>query len=524
MSTIDITPAIEDIEAEDTITAEAELAEEADSTEDEQDASIEDIEPEEDLVAVRLDPRTVRIEANVRTTVVVSNDMLKSVKRHGVIIPVLGYYDADGQPVIRDGQRRILATIKAGRASLPAYLVPSKDEKRLRIIQQMIANMYREGLTDADEAAALHELTLDGMTPTMIASELTYKPARVKAALAVAENETATKAVTQHQLTLDQAATLIEFDDDAKSVKSLRETAQRNPGDFAHAAQRLRDKRATARQIAELVEGFTSRGITVVPWPHREDKDTVPVSDLTEHDGTALTPDSYEGRGGYRVAVHEQWGEIEVGHFVNDWKKWGLKKRRANGTAVTPWTDAEKQERRELIANNKAWDSAEVVRRDWLAGFLARKTTPKNAALFAATALASEAFSGRLREALGDHHATACVLLGVEYRWGAAHPLTGLAEAGRVNTALLAVVVGALEAGTSRNTWRTPGHADVAYFTALTEWGYALSDVEGIVLGIQPEPVADEDGDAEEESDTEPDGEADDESESEQGEQEYEAA
>ncbi|MBX3099511.1 MAG: hypothetical protein KF761_08010 [Salinibacterium sp.] len=523
MSTIDITPAIEDIEAEDTITTEAALAEGTDPA--------EDIEPEEDLVAVRLDPRTVRIEANVRSTVVVSNDMLKSVKRHGVVIPVLGYYDADGQPVIRDGQRRILATIKAGRASLPAYLVPSKDDKRLRIIQQMIANMYREGLTDADEAAALHELTLDGMTPTMIASELTYKPARVKAALAVAENETATKAVTQHQLTLDQAATMIEFDDDAKAVKSLRETAQRNPSDFAHAAQRLRDKRATARQIAELAEGFTSRGITVVSWPDWEDKDTVPLSDLTEHDGTALTADSYEGRGGHRVAIRDSWNGIEVSHFVNDWKKWGLKKRRANGTAVTPWTDAEKKERRELIANNKAWNSAEVVRRDWLAGFLARKTTPKNAALFAATALASEAFSGRLREALGDHHATACALLGVEYRWGAAHPLTGLAEAGRVNTVLLAVVVGALEAGTSRNTWRTPGHADVAYFTALTEWGYPLSDVEGIVLGIKPQLVADEDEDAEGEPDIEPgshegdDFEADDESDDgSESEQEFDAA
>ena len=509
MGIIDITPTIEDTEAVDI---------EADTTEGEPgepDESIEDIEPEEDLVAVRLDPRTVRIEANVRTTVVVSADMLKSVKRHGVVVPVLGYYAADGQPVIRDGQRRILAAIKAGRVSLPAYLVPSKDEKRLRIIQQMIANMYREGLTDADEAAALHELTLDGMTPTMIASELTYKPARVKAALAVAENETATKAVTQHQLTLDQAATLIEFEDDPHAVKALRDSAKRNPGDFAHAAQRLRDKRVTARRIAELVEGFTSRGLTVVPWPHWDDKDTVPLSDLTEHDGTALTPEGYEGRGGYRVAVHEQWGEIEVGHFVGDWKKWGLKKRRANGTAVTPWTDAEKKERRELIANNKAWDSAEVVRRDWLAGFLARKTTPKNAALFAATVLASEAFSGRLREALGDHHATACGLLGVEYRWGAPHPLTGLAKAGRVNTVLLAVVVGALEAGTNRNTWRTPGHADVAYFTALTEWGYPLSDVEGIVLGIQP--VADADEDEERESDIDADADA-------ESEQEYDAA
>ena len=42
-------------------------------------------------------------------------------------------------------------------------------------------------------------------------------------------------------------------------------------------------------------------------------------------------------------------------------------------------SQAAKAERREVITNNKAWLSAEAVRREWLTTFLARKTPPKGA-------------------------------------------------------------------------------------------------------------------------------------------------
>src|SRR3546814_7483486 len=37
-----------------------------------------------------------------------------------------------------------------------------------------------------------------------------------------------------------------------------------------------------------------------------------------------------------------------------------------------------REERRRVIAYNKAWASAETVRREWLAGFVARKTAPRS--------------------------------------------------------------------------------------------------------------------------------------------------
>ena len=47
----------------------------------------------------------------------------------------------------------------------------------------------------------------------------------------------------------------------------------------------------------------------------------------------------------------------------------------------------------------------------------------------------------------------------------------------------LAVLLGAYEGGTSRDSWRRPTGDTIAYFTALRNWHYPLSDVEQLVLG-----------------------------------------
>ncbi len=440
------------------------------------------------IAVVQVNPNEVRVETNVRTRVVLGAAFVRTIKRHGVLLPVLGYFDEHGTIVIRDGQRRILGAIQAERPTVPAYLVPHRDENRLRIIQQMLANAHRESLTDSEEAAALHELTLEGLTPTMIAKELAVKPARVKAAVAVAQSEAATKAVARYEVTFDQALVLAEFEDDAEASKSLRRAAEHGEGDFAHEAQRQRDRKAERQEVEAIVADYTGRGYQQIAWPSYDDKDTVPFGELTFVDGTALTEDNYLGGNGHRFAVRNSWRGVDVGHFVTEWRKWGLKRRKADGTANTPWTDEQKAERRTLIANNKAWASAEVVRREWLARFLSRKTAPKNALAFLADTLIRN--GGYLNKALSEHHPLAGELLGVAKReWGKPDPLAVLIEQNptRTTTVLLAIAIAAHEAATSKSTWRYHDRDDVAYFTALSEWGYRLSDVEGIVLGIEPE-------------------------------------
>jgi len=49
------------------------------------------------------------------------------------------------------------------------------------------------------------------------------------------------------------------------------------------------------------------------------------------------------------------------------------------------------------------------------------------------------------------------------------------------------VVLGGIESGTSRNTWRSPDKNDAAYFRQLAAWGYTLSEVEQIVTDAHPQ-------------------------------------
>lgn len=443
-----------------------------------------------DTQAVQLqmvDAREVLIDANIRTNTKVDRPFVASIKRHGVIIPVLAHPAEDGRVWIEDGQRRILAAVEAERYEVPAYIVPEGDSEAMRIVRQLIANEHRAELDESERVAAWRQLELDGMSVTAIARAVGEKPKRVKAGLAVAASEAATKEVTEHQVTLDQALVLAEFEDDPDTAKQLRDTAQHNPSQFEHQAQRARDKRDERAAVEELIAHYTDQGYHRIEWPHWEDKTALPFRDLTMKDGTPITEDNYLGGDGHRYAIRESWNGFEVGHFVTDWRKWGLKKRKADGSVNMPWTDEQKAERRTLIANNKAWKSAEVVRREWLTNFLSRKTTPKGAQQFIAASVIDG--RGRLTSSIQEHHRLALDLLGLpDYSWSKTHPILAhiQQQPGRTMTALLAVTIAAHEEATGTHTWRNPSEDMADYFTALAEWGYNLSDVENIVLGIEP--------------------------------------
>lgn len=443
-----------------------------------------------------VDAREVIIDANVRTNIKIDRPFVASIKRYGVIVPVLAHPSADGRIRVEDGQRRILAAIDAERYEIPAYVVPENDTESLRIVRQLIANEHRAELDDAERVAAWQQLELDGMTPTAIARAVGEKPHRVKTGLAIAGNETAIKEIATHEVTFDQALTIAEFDDDPDAVTRLRDTARTNQEQFEHTAQRLRDARDEAAAIARAVADYEERDFEQIPWPAYDDKDTLPFSTLTFEDGTALTEDNYLGETGHRFAVRTTWRGIEVGHFVTGWRDCGLKKRKADGTPSLPWTDEQKAERRELIANNKAWESAEKVRRAWLATFLSRKTAPKDALAYIARSVITG--RGRFASEINDQHRLAAELLGLTRpEWGKTHPITAMIEHNptRTPTALLAIALAASENATSKETWRHPDPDAIAYLTALRSWGYALSDVENIVLGITSQGRRDTHGD-----------------------------
>ena len=166
-----------------------------------------------------------------------------------------------------------------------------------------------------------------------------------------------------------------------------------------------------------------------------------------------------------------------------------------NGAVADP--EAEKRERRKVLALNRLGEAAQGVRRVFVRDLLARKTPPKGAAMFVAKCLVSD---GYLLTNYKADEVTA-ELLGVEHIEGYASTRTlkgidklvdGLPAGGdnRAQVITLGLVLGALEARTPKDAWRNNPVSHIArafgpkeYLQFLADNGYALAPVEEIMTG-----------------------------------------
>ncbi|WP_454859657.1 ParB N-terminal domain-containing protein [Promicromonospora soli] len=444
-----------------------------------------------------LDPRTLLIETNVRAEANLTPRFLKSIRDNGVLIAILVQRTEQGLRV-RAGQRRTLAAIEVGLQAIPAMIVQGDEDQIRRLREQLAENYDREGLRPADYVAAFEQMSLLGVSAVDIANTTGHSTSDVKAALTVAKTKKAKAVQAKYDLTLDQAAVLAEFENDTEAVKALTEIAIKSPDRFAHAAQRRRDDRDAAARLAEAVKALADAGIKqVINW-NTEVKDNKAAQELDKlqtGEGNTLTPEAHAicpQRAAYIGTSYN--GDIHTRHVCLDYKAAGHKLNRTNANDTR--TEQEKQaasaERAEVITNNKAWKSAETVRREWLAQFAKRKTTPKDAATFLAGSLTADALS--IEKASLGAHGLACEWLGLKTTggWGSRQALTDLIAKVTPARALhiaLVLALAAVEERTGLHTWRRPG-TESRYLRALEGWGYNLSDVEQIARGPQENPAA----------------------------------
>ncbi|KAA2252354.1 hypothetical protein F0L68_35460 [Solihabitans fulvus] len=444
---------------------------------------------------LHVDPRTLVVEANVRTEARLDKDFVATIREHGVLTPIRAWRAQTGELTVVMGKRRTLGAIEAGCQTVPVHVVEAPSAEAARIVFQLIENDHRTALRDAERAQAYHQLSLLGMPAALIARRTCTHRKQVDTALRVGASELAAKAIDRFELTLDQAATLVEFEDDTEAVKALTVAAKKRPDQFEHIAQRLRDERRDTAARADLAAHLAEAGATVIDPISHDDHKARRLDELlvSQEVPSALTPDVHKDCPGDAAFVSEQgWGEHRtvVAVFVcRDWQAHGhmLRYPTATSGVKQPMTEADKLQRRTTIANNKAWDSAVAVRERWLTGFLAGKTPPKDAQRWIAVMLAKG--SHALRRAMEDGHATAAKLLRLRTKpatpAAGANPVSVAAsKAGpeRATMITLAVLLAGLEKAVTREAWRNPTEADRDYFTALQHWGYPLSDVEQLVI------------------------------------------
>lgn len=450
---------------------------------------------------VDADPRTLVVGANTRVDARLDKDFVASIRERGVLQPIVAYRGAGEQLIVVYGQRRTLAAIEADRPLVPVMVLAEPDDVD-RIVDQLAENDHRVGLHTSDRVAAYQQLAAIGVPAGEIARRTAQPEASVTAALAVASSDVARTAAAQHDLTLDQAAAVAEFDADAAAVQTLLSAAQR--GGFEHQLQRLRDDREMAAKRAALLEQLTGKGIAVVdrpPYNHARIKDLQYLL-VGKRNATEANHRKCPGHAAFLVETYTRDRNWAVQYACTNYPKHGHTLRHpGSGGGIQKAEDmtpeereAAAAERRDVVRSNKLWDSAEKVRRDFLRTLLARKVAPRGAAAFIATALASGDYA--ISSALGDGHPLAHELLGLtKPGYGEPKPIVGMvgkAGDGRALMLGLGLVLAAYEGSTSRQTWRSVNPGIARYLRYLEANGYELSDVERRACGEQPAAAGDE--------------------------------
>jgi ParB family chromosome partitioning protein len=490
----------------------------------------------------QLDPRTLLVDFNVRHATSADADLVASVAEHGVLVPIVAVRTDQGQVRVRMGHRRTLAAIQAECTTVPVVVVADEaiDDAGTvhRLVTQWAENEHRTGLTNAERVDVIGQLSAFGISPTQIARRTRASKAEVTAALAVTASELARAATARYDfLDLTQAATVAEFDTDPDAVAALVVAAR--DGRFDHVAQRLRDDRTAAANRATAADKLRETGMWVIDTPTNTDP-ALPVHRLVNADGTRPTVTEHAECPGHAVYIADRYGWVDPeGQPLSDeadgdeegdedddeeeaggagerqWQvapvpvfvctdptehghrdSWG---NSGGGTAdripVDQMTDEQREEaraqRRDVVESNKAWGSAETVRREWLRGLATRKTAPKGTATFIAAALARDA---DLLADVGGNHLAADLLGVTSGAYGRSGELAALVEKATDARALLltlVMVLAAYEARTDRNDWRSLRQSTGRYLTHLQGLGYALADVERRACGQDPLPSTD---------------------------------
>lgn len=446
---------------------------------------------------VHVDPSDLLLDTNVRTSVKIDADFKASIKSEGVLQPVVAVLTDDGLHV-RYGQRRTIAAAEVGEPAIPVYVV-SNDGEADRIVKQVIENSQRASITPAEELNAVQQLAMIGVKPTEIARRTRIKRKDVDAAIAIIGDDTAMRIAQDHTLTV--AGWCQEFAEDEATVGEILRLASAGGEDRArHYVERSRQARDDKTAYATAAALVTDQ--VVIARPSYSDQAT-PLNELVDGDRKDIDPDAHRACPGHAIVLDEievwtddeaaeESGPVDLEAAGRNWTLLayctnpttnGHQSRYSRGGAAqakdTDPKAKEKQaaERKRVIAGNKAWDAACIVRKEWVAKLLQRKAAPADAVLFALRAIAGRIDLGEGRQALRER-------VGAEGGYGAITVPDLTAPAAIM--ALLAYVLTALEAGTDRGDWRreaTPTGSTALYLKQLQTWGYTLSDAEIAATG-----------------------------------------
>lgn len=445
------------------------------------------------LATFRVDPRLLLVDENPRVSADPDDELLDSVRANGVLVPLLLRRDPTGGLLVVDGRRRLNAAIATDQTTVPVALLDEADTEAERLLDQLIANHARQGLTAGEEAAAYHKLVLFGVPVEVIARRTRSSLEVVSTALRVADSPAARQIATAVPAAdLTALAAVADLDESPELVERLEAAAVADPGKFRHELQKVLDEHAQARCRQEAIDALPAGTQVLAATDSPKIKRLYELA--TKKGAPEFTPETHAQCPGHAafVSVLFVWSDAgtkrepvaKVTWYCADWKKqdhfdrWAItsSSRPSSAEKSDEEREAAKLERRALIANNKAADTAVPVRRQFVTELLARKVLPKDAAVFVAGVIVN-----RFASFDADVRTLASTLA-----YGDANRPPDLATPDKALRWLVALAAAAVENDMPRDFWHKrnswAGGVRALYLHQLEAWGYTLADVEALAV------------------------------------------
>lgn len=448
-----------------------------------------------------LNPATLLVDVNIRADLGLDPAFLQSVDELGVLTPVVAVRAGDGIRV-RAGHRRTVAAVEVGLDSIPVLIVDD-DSDQDRIIDQIAENTQRAPLAPADLIGAVEQLALLGVPADRIARRTALTREHVATALAAAGKPGVLDTVTAAPgLTLEHAGWLAELDDDEDQRDWLAASFTGDLGRDRHLMEQARAQAVLSAAMAAAEQQLAAAGHTRHHGKVYDDPAAEYLPDLTDQARHTLTPDNHQSCPGHAYTLHDYrfasssapietpGGTVYARWLCTDWRSHGHLDRYASSPSPDAADIAARTEqRRTVIALNRAGDAALKVRRGWLTDFTRRRTPAKDHDRFmwegsARRHLASiqdvELGLGKVEQILGlpgRHTGQAFDT------WITRQPQTLLGHLS------VCARLWSYELRLDKSVWRA-GWPAAYYLTAIEGWGYTLSDVEQVCVGRLTETQA----------------------------------
>ncbi len=148
-------------------------------------------------------------------------ELSESIKKHGILQPVIVAEKSDGGYELITGERRLRASKLAGLATVPALIKTFAAQEKLEVA--LIENVQRADLNAIEEAFANQRLIEEfGLTQQAVADKVgKSRPAIANSVRLLGLPEAAQTALIEGKINAGQARALLSLDDKAEQLKVL---------------------------------------------------------------------------------------------------------------------------------------------------------------------------------------------------------------------------------------------------------------------------------------------------------------